>query len=121
MKSKLLAAVLFLIVAAPTMAADLSSIVKAIDAGADIQSAEREVTIITSAQRVTPHEAPFTEIIPALCSQSESLSGLDKVIVLNRHAFNGVEFWTYGETDDLVGICSKVNDGTDIQMFAVMH
>jgi|TARA_R110000851_G_scaffold276487_1_gene429334 hypothetical protein len=37
MNIKLLATLFFLIVAEPTMAADLSSIVKAIDTGADIQ------------------------------------------------------------------------------------
>ncbi|GAB2796497.1 hypothetical protein GCM10027040_23730 [Halomonas shantousis] len=53
--------------------------------------------------------------------QPSSLSGLDKVIVLNSHAFKGVELWTYDETDDLVGTCEKVSECTAIQMYAVMH
>ncbi|EPC02485.1 hypothetical protein L861_09020 [Litchfieldella anticariensis FP35 = DSM 16096] len=108
-------------VAAPAMADQLETIVKGIDAGAEIQRAGREATIVTTAQRVTPHDAPFTEIIPALCSQPESLAGLDKVIVLNSHAFKGVEFWTYDETDDLAGTCEKVGEGSAIQMYSVMH
>lgn len=121
MRINLLAAAVLLCAADFAMADDMATIVKSVDAEAEIQRDGREVTIVTSAQRVTPHDEPFTEIIPALCSQPESLAGLDKIIVLNSHAFKGVEFWTYDETDDLAGICLKVNEGTDIQMYAVMH
>ncbi|GAB2796505.1 hypothetical protein GCM10027040_23740 [Halomonas shantousis] len=73
MKFKLLAAAALLCAAAPAMADELASIVKGIDAGAEIQRDGREATIVTTAQRVTPHDAPFTEIIPALCNQPSSL------------------------------------------------
>lgn len=121
MKIKLMAAAALLCAAAPAMANELASTVKGIDAGAEIQRDGREATILTTAQHVTPHDAPYTEIISALFSQPDSLAGLDKVIVLNNHAFKGVEFWTYDETDDLVGTCNKVSEGTAFQMYSVMH
>lgn len=121
MQIKLFAAVALLCAATPVMADEMVSIIKGIDPGADIQRDGREATIVTTAQRVTPHDAPFTEMIPALCDKPESLAGLDKVIVLNSYAFKGVDFWTYDETDDLAGTCEKVNEGTAIQLYAVMH
>lgn len=103
------------------MANDFSSIVRAQDAGAEIQRSGNEVTVVTTARRVTPHEPPFTELIPALCETPSVLSGLEKVIVLNEFAFKGVEFWTYDETEDLEGTCGKLADGASLQGYAVMH
>ncbi len=113
-----LAAMLF---SGMAVAADVSSIVQGLDAGADVQRQGAEVTIVTTAQRVTPHDAPFTDLIPALCDSPEALAGLEKVIVLNQHAFQGVEFWTYDETPDLRGTCEKIAGGTALQGYAVMH
>lgn len=115
---KQLAAAALLCLATPAIAADLATIVQNLDADAEIQRSARVVS--TNARQVSPHEDPFTDIIPALCSQPEILEGLDKIIVLNSFAFKGVEFWTYDETEDLTG-CAKVSEGTAIQMFAVMH
>lgn len=119
LKRFLLCALVF--VTGNAMAADLGQIVHKLDPGAEIQHSGTEATIVTTAQRVTPHDPPFTKMIPALCDSPSSLEGLDKVIVLNVHGAKGVEFWTYDETDDLVGTCERVADGTPIQGYAVMH
>jgi len=103
------------------VASNFSQIVHELDAGADIERNGAEATIVTTAKRVTPHDPPFTTMIPALCDLPSSLKGLEKVIVLNEHAFQGVEFWTYDETPDLRGTCEKIAEGTVLQGYAVMH
>lgn len=62
----LLVAMVLACVGTPALAGDLAGIVKDIDSGAQIQRDETEVTITTTAPRVTPHDPPYTDIIPAL-------------------------------------------------------
>lgn len=110
-----------MLVSSIAMADDFSSIVQGLDAGAEIQLNGAEATVVTTARQVTPHDAPFTELVAALCESPVALTGLEKVIVLNEHAFQGVEFWTYGETSDLRGTCETIAEGTMLQGYAVMH
>lgn len=118
---KILSFAILMMLGATAQAADIASIARGVDSGAETQRDGSEVTIVTNAQRVTPHDPPFTTLVEALCQDPSSLDGVQKVIVLNSHAFKGVEFWTYDESDDLRGTCSEIAGGKTAQMYSVMH
>lgn len=111
-----------LLVAATAPAAFFGDVVREVDPRAQVRGKMPVYEVVTSAQRVTPHEAPFTTMVAALCQRPETLQGLDKVVIFNRHGVKGVEFWHYDEFEDLSGACAAIADGSrKPAMFAVMR
>lgn len=106
-----------LLAATPLQAAEVRSIVKAIDPKA---SASTTITIFTSATRVVPDEPPFTTIIAALCKNKKVLIGVDKVEVFSKHAFNRVDFQQIDFLEDLIDACDDIAAGRPLAAYAVM-
>lgn len=120
-KRKILALVFVSLLTAAASAADLATVVRQVDAQAQVQKDGFDYIVITSAQRVTPHDPSYTSIVKALCAQPDVLEDIDRMIVLNSHAFKGVMFWHYDDHDDLAGACKAIGAGTPAAAFAVMH
>lgn len=110
-----------LLAAAPTYSADFAAVVGQVDPGATVEADGAVYTVVTSAQRVTPHDPPFTTIVQALCAQRGVLEDVDQVVVLNRHAFKGVVFWHFDDYDDLTEVCAAIDNGLPAGVFAVMQ
>lgn len=102
-------------------AVSFADVVQGVDQQAVIRGASPVIEVVTSAQRVAPHEAPYTSLISALCAQPAVLAGLDKVVVLNSLGVKGVEFWHYDDHDDLAGACEAIAGGAPAGAFAVMR